>query len=611
MGTPYMTAVGAPPDCRTRAWNRWKNRLVNFRIEECDQPRAANYYVAATGNDGNAGSIGAPWLSVARAQAAIDASAGNIGIWFNRGDRFLTAAGVTANKPNLTIGAYGTGAAPVITIHNQTATGGWSDAGGSGRWYRSVPSETAWILDRANPLAPYRHVANTATVTSTPRSWTWDGGTNTLHINPGVAINPNSPALTYEYAPKSQVEDDGCLITAAGDGSLIQDIDFYGFGCGYGVGGIGSSQYYGVRAHMTGTTCCVVRRCKSYYSGRHGMGQQGQGGSGGITTWIDCETGYFNDTANLGVNAYISYHDGNGQESIFQRCRDSFGALPWDSFAGGANMSTSNFYCHNGGGAVSLIITDENSTTIDATKTNYSHGGGWYNVHEGDCPGNDADPSTYRVWFRKPTVVHDGDCRWDFSEKTAIINPYYRVTIPSTFTSTQFHQATTSSKGIVINGIFLIRDLYLNSGTARYLTRASSNSTTRFYGTLIAINAYDTTSPGFATSWKFNDNVGSITLRNVILLNTGTKGLLPGVGNNSSRVSNVARYNVQESGSSGIDQGPNGIVLTQPVAVFVGMVAGGAADGIEYDQYDNPRPALPTIGPIEAAPLKLFLARVA
>jgi len=93
----------------------------------------ATYYVANSGSDSNNGtSTGTPWQTITKVNAA-SLNPGD-SVLFNRGDTFygsltISHAGTSVN--NITFGAYGTGANPILT--GFVTTSGWVNAGG-GIW---------------------------------------------------------------------------------------------------------------------------------------------------------------------------------------------------------------------------------------------------------------------------------------------------------------------------------------------------------------------------------------------------------------------------------------------------------------------------------------------
>src|SRR6478609_9198316 len=88
---------------------------------------ARNYYVSATGDDGNAGNKQAPWKSIDKVNA-FRFNAGD-SILFNRGDTFYGTLNCQSGNTlqSIVYGDYGTGKLPVITgfktINEWTDTG--------------------------------------------------------------------------------------------------------------------------------------------------------------------------------------------------------------------------------------------------------------------------------------------------------------------------------------------------------------------------------------------------------------------------------------------------------------------------------------------------------
>lgn len=89
----------------------------------------AKYYFAASGNDGNAGTIGSPWLTLAKYNS-LSLNAGD-SVFFNGGDRFpgkmyITRSGSLGNQIVTT--SYGTGQAILEGFEGLT---GWTTVSGS------------------------------------------------------------------------------------------------------------------------------------------------------------------------------------------------------------------------------------------------------------------------------------------------------------------------------------------------------------------------------------------------------------------------------------------------------------------------------------------------
>lgn len=92
-----------------------KKSLIIIFLFVCLTIQAANYYVSGTGNDAAAGTIGAPWLTPAKANT-YSFSPGD-SLLFKAGDSFSGPLNIdhsgTVNSP-IVVGRYGTGDDPII-----------------------------------------------------------------------------------------------------------------------------------------------------------------------------------------------------------------------------------------------------------------------------------------------------------------------------------------------------------------------------------------------------------------------------------------------------------------------------------------------------------------
>lgn len=91
---------------------------------------ATNYYFSASGSDANSGAIGAPWQTIAKFNSVFASKLPGDNFLFNRGDIFygtmIISRSGAAGLP-ITIGAYGSGADPVIT--GLTSVSSWTNLG--------------------------------------------------------------------------------------------------------------------------------------------------------------------------------------------------------------------------------------------------------------------------------------------------------------------------------------------------------------------------------------------------------------------------------------------------------------------------------------------------
>ena len=87
MGTPYLTAVGAPPVCTSKAFQPWYTSLINFRLAEIPIARTNRRYVSTAGSDANDGlTTASPWATLAKANSYLATAPTDTRVSFRRGD---------------------------------------------------------------------------------------------------------------------------------------------------------------------------------------------------------------------------------------------------------------------------------------------------------------------------------------------------------------------------------------------------------------------------------------------------------------------------------------------------------------------------------------------
>lgn len=122
--------------------------LTTFLLLLCTWCSATDYYFATAGNDAAAGtSTGTPWQTIAKFNTVFSTRVPGDRLLFNRGDTFYgilkpSRSGVAGNP--ITIGAYGTGANPVIT--GLTSVVAWTNLGGN-IWQSTFAVTTSNVLN--------------------------------------------------------------------------------------------------------------------------------------------------------------------------------------------------------------------------------------------------------------------------------------------------------------------------------------------------------------------------------------------------------------------------------------------------------------------------------
>jgi hypothetical protein len=101
---------------------------------------ATNYYVSNSGSDAAAGTIAAPWASIAKVNSSMGILVAGDSVLFQRGGEFFGA--LTISKAGVIIGAYGSGNLPIITGFKTLA--GWASAG-TNLWSAGTASPKSYL----------------------------------------------------------------------------------------------------------------------------------------------------------------------------------------------------------------------------------------------------------------------------------------------------------------------------------------------------------------------------------------------------------------------------------------------------------------------------------
>lgn len=104
-----------------------KNITIVYLCFLWNSSSATNFYFSNTGNDASAGTIGAPWQTITKFNSVFASKAPGDSFLFKKGDVFvgtLTPSRAGTVIAPIIIGAYGTGAKPIITGLSQAT--GWT-----------------------------------------------------------------------------------------------------------------------------------------------------------------------------------------------------------------------------------------------------------------------------------------------------------------------------------------------------------------------------------------------------------------------------------------------------------------------------------------------------
>lgn len=606
MGTAYETLVGPPPEVRKYEWHHWYSRLLERRIAECNKARATTYYFAQAGNDttGN-GTIGNPYKTIAKAQALIDASSGNIACLFKRGDEWRETVGIYSSKLNVTIGDYGTalgtGAKPFFnrfTIDYLDAANPWTLAAGN-RYTLAETTTVAWVREKNDRLNPYTKVASASEVEATPRSWYW--AANVLHINAGTGVDPN----TRDFEAVVANGDTG--VELAGDGGLIKNIRADGWGMDLANT---NNQKHGIKASPNGTDAVLVVGCESYYTSAHCMAYYGGGtvsNSGGIATFIDCVAGFPLQNAS-GETVFNSYVYGGDQETIFHNCRTQYGTLP-EGTAAYSSRGTSVYQHTNGDGTPSaLYIVYGHQTLASDWPVNVGVNG--VNCQTASQLSDCRAFNIFETQEFAPVGQTNGSTRHIAQQNIANVNCVWRVK-PKQLTTGAL--AASTQTGWAINCLLDVDMVNQTSRIGVWNTSGDTN-TMKLWHCLFYIRGNKSTP--FSLDYDAYGGVSSFCtgaeLKNsiVLLKDPGGANYVAFNGDGTKMVANA--YSIDSFTDSttvrryGMDtahvevSSADEFEITEPASPSPLYQNGITTLGVEYDVRMRPRdPSAPTIGPFE------------
>lgn len=600
----FQEAAGPMPSPKSLAFKAWLERLMAERRKQTTPARATNYYFSTTGNDTSGdGSIGNPWQTVAKAITTLAASNGNIGFFFKRGDQWNETTLPTLNKPNVTIGAWGTGSNKPwfnrFTLkYNAT---GWTLAAGN-RYTRTEATNVCWVRYQDYILSKstgsvLRRVTSSTDCENTSNSFFW--GTSTLHINLG-GTNPNT--LNLEACPTNTAN--GIDVTATG--CRIENIRVDGWGMD--AANPHNPQSYQIRWGIDRGMVGSAYQCETFYGGTHlhAIYNAAVSAFGGAVLIEECEAGFALQGV-AGETIFNTYTTLGGQETICNKCKVVAGTL-WNGTAAWARRAMA-FYGHTAGtGKIGLAMWVDGEITESAV-------GPSAGASFADLPPA-ASLSEVRGFIIGETIV-GGAVPWFPYRDMCYINCFYDIT-PIDTPSGGYSSSGASSQtwdGWAINVTWRVNQVNQASTTRRALFNAlGTNNLVRLWHCRFHIIQSDN---NFGIDYDANgaDTSAAAELRNCIYTSqvgdTGT--VTVALNNDPDKCFNNAYRNI--SGGAGVvnrfDYGNHGfkVELTADLDIDDTALssghqcarAGSPLVGVEYDRFWRARNlSSPSIGPVEA-----------
>lgn len=611
-GADFETLAGSSmPSIRSRELRSYfADTVIPARVAECEAATySKTFYVDYTsGSDSNNGTADTTPLKTIDLSGGLNdklaSETGNYRILFKRDQRHPTSEGVGAggvlDDDDVLIGAYGTGAKPVIHLfRNSVSSGGsWTQDGDA--WYTSCSTAVGWVRvgtnfeTRMDPLTYRSSLANVQNDADN-RGWWWDDPNDRLYVN----LNDATPGATVvEWSNLSEIAQQGINIQSGADRVIVENLVIEGFGAG--PGGTGNA-CYGIKSASSDRL--LVRDCEAYYNGSHAMGANG----GGIQTWIRCKGGLcFKSDHNTSTFVfYKSAFDSTNDECIFQECECVAGFLP-DATNEPRTFSSlhEGWYAHNASGVTTydLILLLDCRDTAPTWRTNWTanYGGVWFS----NSPGSDSVESTYRTLVIGHKVVREVEGHWACAPRTAYITCLYDLILPSTTTATQMYDSSsTNFGGRQFRNIFRINDLR-STATTRFLC---PNGAVVFDGCTFDMNGIDATNSFIFNAGETSN--GTSVASNCLLIRAGAKGFANGAGNNTSRWPNLAMWRPRTGSNATYDWSTTDLLLTSldtQLGAFTSpkdtqAETGAFTSGPDYDYYWRTCPSdARSFGAIEA-----------
>jgi len=610
-----LSSPSAAPNIATNysGWLGHANARVAAFKGACPSERATTYYFSQSGNDSNDG-LSELTPKKTRA-AAIALSASGRRFRFKRGDTWRESGNWDVGD-NITVDAYGTGDKPVFdrfTVQYLSTDDDWGSQSVNNRWQVAETTDVAWVKLSAFPLTrPLQRVADATACDNTNDSWAWVA--NVLYINLGDTDDPND--FDIDVCPSNDGENG---VEFTGDGSRVEDIVFYGWGCSRTTA---ATQDQGVTFRQTGNETDLAINCECYYSGSHAIATNNPGAAGGRSMMLGCKAGYVKYSASGGETVFNCYSVDGGQECWFIDCECTYGTLPSSDWTPATNFLRSQaFFAHTDG-----VLKPELLVVLRCTAGSDNAYGPislFYTPHPADVTASDL--TTYTQFlvnceqFKPQQAVSPISLdflnygvmygnRLSFWPKSGAPNAF--DTTAKQYTWLINNYITVDMTTVANNPFSLYNDadpvweMYWHHNYIE-LTNVTGTAASRFgidYFVRAATTAAALGVPGAGSSYL------STFVNNVVAVNKTTGGAVYYLGmTNSSNAKNNALYGITQA--TGVERGydltTSPVVITTPAPVFNTshadlLAAGNTTLMLSHDINGKRRlVSTPDIGPVD------------
>lgn len=324
IGVPWSTITGplAHPRTQTSTLLGQFTTLENQRLANVTLDRPQKYYFSAAGADGNAGTLASPWRSLQKLKdtAAANTSGALIEFLFNKGDRFYptNSNDLLILYKGMTIGAYGTGAKPILSAFTIQISAVTSWTFDSGTTYFTTTASLSWLAHYDSTLkltTPLAKCLSVALCRSTTNSFYHSGGTT--YINLG-GTNPNGIA----FEAVTGINGVNAHFDLYGTNIRCEGVRFEGWGICLDANKADS--VYGVKNDTVNATDeQVMKDCELYYTGYHAGSAIGPG----KVIYKGVTVGHARLRSVNSCTMFVGYSDNGGHELILSDCTCAYGNL--------------------------------------------------------------------------------------------------------------------------------------------------------------------------------------------------------------------------------------------------------------------------------------------
>lgn len=335
MGVPFTAIAGVNaisfwPELGTFALIKKYYAILTHRRNAVPRGRTTSIYInqSASGSSlggGGTGSFLNPYLVRHMADLKVlftTVLVSNCAVYLRNGDIFMADKVNSDQKiyitlPNVSVAGYSDPNAPsdVPPVVGGFAllTGG-TDLGGNVIEFATGSVRAYWIMGKLAGTSyegyfaqPYKRMATVGAVTGVAYSFCDDG--TKVRINCGA----HDPALLMAAVTTSA----GILIANVDNVGIFDVVaDCWGTNV---PGTAGGGQC--IRSEAEGTNEHLIIGCKTRIGPYHVAGHVNSTGSGGISTWIDCEFGLFQWDSSGGGDGHIAFGATGDLECIRYRCK--------------------------------------------------------------------------------------------------------------------------------------------------------------------------------------------------------------------------------------------------------------------------------------------------